>query len=266
VTGVTLIRIEQSYTGKIGLDFKSFATSADGATVNTSYPEYRQCYLAIGCASWRIGDAPASGSPSGSSRLLIDVGGTTTATIQVINTSSSSADTNRPALRLLGAQVGAANTHVLTVRSAPGGIGIANEVPGETSFFLTINIADTTSTSKVTTGLGLSVTTWIQDGGNNVLFTNSTVTTLTMNGGTLRTEGTGAVTTLNSYGGTCNHNSTGTTGTMNLQGGTVSSFGSATARTWTTINAYANSTLIIDPAVITYTTLAAQRRLTIAFS
>ena len=260
VTGVTTIRFEQSYTGKVGLNYLAFATSADGATVNMSYPEYRQGYLAIGATSIRIGDAPASGSPSGSSRILIDAGSTTTATIEVINTASNSADSNRPAVRILANK----SASVVNVRLAPGGVGIAAEVPGETTTLGTINIADTTGTSKVTTGRGLTLTTWIQDGGSNVLQSDQTITTVTVNGGTLRTEGSGAVTTMNANGGTCNHNSTGTTSTLVMRGGTVSSYGSANARTWTTINLWSKSTLTIDPAVITYTTLAAQERISIA--
>ena len=256
----TLIRFEQSYTGKIGLNYLAFATSADGATVNTSYPEYRQLYLAIGCSTFRIGDAPASGSPSGSSRIMIDAGSTTTATIEVINTASNSADTNRPAVRILANK----SASVVNVRSAPGGVGIAAEVPAETSTLGTINIADTTGTSKVTTGRGLTLTNWIQDGGGNVLQSDQTIAAVTVNGGTLRTEGAGAITAMTSTGGTITHNSTGTTGTLTMRGGTVTSFGSAAARTWTTINLWSKSTLTIDPAVISYTTLSAQERLTVA--
>lgn len=262
ITGLALLRIEQSYTGKIGLDYKSLATSIDGATVNTSYSEYKPCYLSIEVISLRIGDLPTFGSPSGSSRILIDLGSTTTCTADILNTSASSADTSRPAVRLLGNK----SAHILNVRSASGGVGVCAEVPGETSTFGTINIADTTSTSKVYTGFGLTLTTWIQAGGNNVLQSNATITTETIAGGTLRTEGTGAVTTMNSYGGTTNHNSTGTTSTINLQGGNVSGFGSSVARTWSAVNLYPDGTIAYDPSVVTVTAFTGQRRLTLATS
>ncbi len=261
VTGVTLIRIEQSYTGKLGLDYQSFAiTTPDGETPNTNYPEYRQLYLSIGATTIRVGDSSSIGTPTGSGRVMLDIGSTTTCTIEVVNTASNSADTNRPAVRILANKAASA----LNVRLAPGGVGIAAEVPAETTTIGTINVADTTSTSKCTTGRGITLTTFIQDGGDNVLQSDNTITTVTVNGGTLRTEGSGAITTLNILDGTTTHNSTGTTSTLNANGGTITSFGSSTARTWTTINLYQRSTLIIDQAVITYTTLAIQNRVTVA--
>lgn len=260
VTGVTLIRQDLTYTGKIGLNYAAFATSANGETVNANYPEYRQLYASIGVATYRHGDYSNFGSATGSPRSLWDFGSATTCAAEIINTSATSTDSPRPALRLLFAK----SASTLTVRSAPGGVGIASEVPSETSTLGTINIADTSSVSKIFTGTGLTVTTYIQDGGNNVLQSNATITTVTCNGGILRTEGTGAHTTLNAYGGTVYSNNTGTTGTMNLQGGNVSSFGSSVARTWSTINVFTDSTLTVDPNVITYTTLAAQRRLVIS--
>ncbi len=264
VTGVTLIRQELTYTGKIGLDYKSFATSSDGATVNTSYPEYRQLYAAIGCVSYRHGDNPTFGSAAGSSRSLWDFGTTTACTMDIINTCANSSETNRPCLRLLGVK----STHSLNVRSAPGGVGIANEVPAEVSTMI-VNVADTTSTSKVVTGPGFTLITWSQSGGNNVLASNATMPTITVTGGTLRLEGTGAITTLNCYSGTVNANSSGTVATINLQGGNCSMFGSSVGRIVNTLNLYPDGSFSYDPAVITFSGgngIVGQRRLTLSTS
>ena len=262
VTGVTLIRQDLTYTGKIGLDYKVFVTGSDGSST-ASYPEYRPCYVSIGCVTYRHGDNPTFGSASGSSRSLWDFGTTTACTMDIINTSSNSNEANRPCLRLLGTK----STHSLNVRSAPGGVGICNEIPGETASMI-VNIADTTSTSKVVTGTGFTLITWSQSGGNNVLASNATMPTITVTGGTLRLEGTGAITTLNCYSGTTNANSSGAIATINLQGGNLSGFGSSVARTWggTAFNVYPDSSYSYDPAVITLSNYAGQRRLTIATS
>ncbi len=250
VTGVTVIRCEQTYTGKIGLNYLAFATSSDGATVNTSYLEYRPLYAAIGVVSLRIGDSSSIGSPSGSTRLMFNLGTTTACTVEVVNTASSSADTNRPAIRLLGVKT----THALNIRSGAGGVGICNEVPGEVSTFGTINISDVTGTTKFVSGRGLTInTSYVQDGGNNVLQSDQTVPLVTVNGGTLRTEGSGALTIGNALGGTWNSNHSGTTATLNVNGGAITSWGSAVARTWTTVNLYPRSTLTVDSAVVTLT-------------
>lgn len=45
-TGHTL-KIEQSYTGRIGLDWRAVATSADGATTDTGAQEYRAVYMQL---------------------------------------------------------------------------------------------------------------------------------------------------------------------------------------------------------------------------
>lgn len=253
VTGVALIRVEQSYSGKIGLNFLAFATSSDGTAVNNSYPEYRPLYAAIGCASLRIGDSSAIGSASGSGRLMFDLGSTTTNTTEIVNTSSSSADSNRPVVRLLYAKSASA----LNVRIAPGGIGVCSEVPGETSTLGTISIIDSTSTSKVVTGLGITLTTWNQNGGNNVLQSNQALSTINVNGGALRIEGAASGFDLFAYGGNTSLNSTGSLSSIDIIGGNVSGLGSSVSRTWSLVQIYGGTggSVALDVKVITITSL-----------
>jgi len=238
-TDLAFLRIDQSYTGKIGLDRTEFATSADGATTDATKHEYRQHYLKLGAEFVDIGEVQGPGTATGSQRIKLH-NSDPSATTTTIHNSKSTGEGVNPAILLL--QDHASST--LQVKSAPGGVGVAVDEPGETTSFATITVSDETASSKVFTGDGLTLTTWIQSGGDNSLkiIANGTVTTATVNGGTLTTDLVGdfTITTLNINGGTANMNHERISGaavtTANLNAGTTNTRGSSTGRTWTTVN------------------------------
>jgi hypothetical protein len=174
--------------------------------------------------------------------------GSTASTITVHDTASGSADTGRPAVRLKAAS---ASSNVY-VRRAPGGVGIAADVAGETSTLASVRVTDESQTSRVLVGPGTTITTYEQRGGVNVLQAAATVTAVTVRGGVLATEGDAAVTTLAAYAGTTYSNSTGTITTLNIYGGTVDFRQNAAPRTITTLNNF-GGTAIYPSTVVTLT-------------
>lgn len=248
--------IEQTYTGKIGLDRTATVTGADGS-VNAAKPEYRDDYLDIGWDECRIGEILGPGSPAGSGRLKLDNDKAGVSTTEVFTTASASADGELPAVRLLAANAGAD----VRVRSASGGVGIAVDDPAETSTVGDVEVSDETPATSVFVGGGVTISNWTQQGGINVLRAAAAVTAVNVLGGELSIEGDGyAVTTLNVEGGTAYPNSTPTGGnamtTVNIDGGTVDGSRSRTARTWQTVNLLGpGATLTADSDVVTVTTL-----------
>lgn len=249
--------IPKTYEGRIGLDYTNFAITADGATSATDPPthEYRDVYLKI-CVDKTtgpvsIGEHFGPGEPIGSSRLMLNLH-TTAAEVVVHDTAVVSADTGRPAVRLLA---DSATTYVY-IRYAPGGVGIAAEIPGETSEVREVQISDTSTASRVFSGDGLTIHTWAQTGGDNVLQA-VTVNTLLAEGGVLQTEGDYTLSTLYNKGATVNCNHTGDVAitTAHLEGGTTDATGSKRGRTWTTVHLHRGATLIGNDDALTITTL-----------
>jgi len=230
------LRIERSFTGIIGLNKLAVATAVAGTTTNSTAPEYRACYLDIEATIVEIGANYGQDTPAGSGRIMLDLG-SAASTITVHSTGQVSTDTGRPAVRLL---TGHAST-LLDIRSAIGGVGVAADVPGETSTIGTVQVSDTSVASRVRVGAGTTITNFFQTGGNNVLNAAATVTSVSVLGGTLTTEGTYLITTLSMKGGICyaNHNNGGSDcvttlamsgGLLNTQGSGIDrSFGAATA-------------------------------------
>ena len=116
---LTSLRIMKSYTGKIGHDYRVFATSADGATTNTTEVEYRERYLNIEAQTLDIGEHYTSGSPAGSSRICIDLDNNS-CVIMIHDTASTSSEVGRPAVRLL-TNTASTTAHII---KAPGGVRI----------------------------------------------------------------------------------------------------------------------------------------------
>jgi len=252
---LTSLTIEQTYTGKIGLYRGAVIVDAAGTT-DPSKPEYREDYLTIGWTTCTIGEQHGPGAPAGSSRLKLDNDKVGASTTTVFNTSSSSFDANLPAVRLLA---GDASADVL-IRQAPGGVGIAVDDPAETATVGDVDISDTTPTSRVFIGDGVTLTNYVQQGGVNILRAAATITLAKCQGGDLTVEGTQLVTTLTVEGGTVFPNNVPAAGsaitTVNLDGGTVDGLRSRAARTWGTVNMREpGSTLRVDPGVVTITTL-----------
>lgn len=252
------LRVMQSFSGKLGLDRAVFVTDANGATPNADYQEYRPTYLKIGLHSTgskyaSVGESysVSSSANAGSKRVMIDFG-TSAGTIEIFNTSSTSSESGRPAVRI---KAGSASFNCL-IRSAPGGFGIAADQVNETSTVGLIEITDTSINSKVITGPGTTLTTWTQYGGTSVMQAAATVPTINGLGGTLRTEGSFAVTAMKVYDGcTLYSNSSGTIATLTPNGGTIDFAQSGIARTVTStvLPIYGTATIKADASVVTFT-------------
>ena len=245
------LRIDQSFTGKIGLDRTNFATSVEGDTVSTTQKdEYREDYLDIGWATGDIGQNFGPGQPNGSTRLKLDNDKAAASVTTIHNTASSSAETGLPAIRLLAAH---ANANII-VRDAPGGVGVAVDVPGETS---TVGIVSV-SNGSVFIGSGTTITTLEVQNGTVLLQAAATVTAINVDGGTVTTEGDYVITALNITGGTVNCNNIKTAGnaitTATITGGTLNGGDSMETRTWATVNPDGGS-IVADDGFITITTL-----------
>lgn len=251
--------IEQTYTGRIGLNVRAFVTGAAGAETDDR-PEYRETsggYLDIGWTTCRIGENQGSEIPVGSGRLKLDNDKAGASTTEVFNTAGVSVDTDMPAVRLL---LNHASANLL-VRTAPGGVGVAVDVPGETATMGDVEISDDSLASRVSLGIGVTLGEWKQQGGQNVLRAAAGVTGVLVLGGDLDTEGAGyRITDMEVRGGTCRPNHTPTGGdaitTVNIAGGLVDGTRSRAARTWGTVNLLrAGANLTRDNDVVTITTL-----------
>lgn len=209
-----------TYIGKLGLRRDSFAINADATDFDTTVPEYRQGYLKIGYDACDIGLQRGPGTANGSTRLKID-NDRAAASETRIHSTASTGENNKAAVLLLAAN---ANADV-EVRSAPGGVGLATDEPGETSTFGDITITDTTTTSSVYCGEGVTLSNWTQRGGQNELAAAADITSVTVDGGTLKLDGGDyTVTTCNHNGGTTTDNHRDATAlitTLNLNGGTI---------------------------------------------
>jgi len=248
------LHVLQTYTGRIGLNRTVFATSSDGATTSDAAPEYRDHYLKLGADLITIGNnLNSSATPNGSSRIKINNNQNAASTCIVYNTGASTADAGMPAFRYLVAHASAE----LYVQFAPQGVGVAADAPGETSTLSKIHISDTTQTSRVITGAGTTLTTWIQSGGTNLMQLAATLTTLELAGGILTTEGDYTITTATVADGELRANQIKTAGnaftTLNLYGGTCDFQRSSRARTVATLNRR-KGTLKAHSDVLTITT------------
>ena len=241
------LSIHLSFTGKIGMERNTFYTAANGQTTDTTKVEYREDYLKIGTELLDIGQVFGTGTNAGSTRIKINNVDAAASTTTVHNTATSG-DTPHPAVRLL-------NTHAsstLLVRRASGGVGVAIDEPGETTTFLSITISDNSTATRVITGDGLTLTTWTQNGGTNLLrlVEDGVLTTCNVRGGSLVTNGDWTLTTLNITAGTIAANHSRVSGdsitTANLTAGSTNSRGSAAARTWVTVNMGDDATLTAD--------------------
>lgn len=149
-----------------------------------------------------------------------------------------------------------------TLAVQKGKVGLA-VLTGETSTVATVRVGhrgNVTGDASVWLGSGVTLTTWQQTGGDNVI--NCAATTLTGEDGQVRTEGTGAIGTINADGATIFPNSTGTITTLTRSGGaagtsSVNFTRCNLARTVSTLTQQPGMTVIYDPAVLTITTRAA---------
>ncbi len=247
------LNIAKSYTGRLGLDYQVFATSADGATTVSTASEYRETALEIDTPILNIRRHNGAGRVNGSARLIINLG-TVACEVTIEDTATQSADLGRSAVRLIMTQ---ANTNVYVER-APGGVGIGTERPDTTSTVGVVSVSAPTASSEVLIGPGVTITTFEQTGGNNTLQAAAAVTTVTCDGGDLITDGPYLITTMNVNRGrvTCNNLGSGAAAVTNLNhnGGTLDGSQSSQARTWTNYQAGRdNAVLLADDGAVTIT-------------
>lgn len=259
--GATLAKllIDKSYTGRIGLDPFAFATTANGQTTNTTVTEYRSHYLAVNASIVEIGENLGAGSPAGSARIKLDLG-TVASRVEIFDMASSSADANRPTIRI---KANNASTDI-HVRRATSGVGINAEVFGETGTINNITMLDPSTTARVVTGDGLTFDTYKQFGGNNTIRA-AAATAIINNGGLLTSEGDFNVATWEANSGTSypNHIKTGgnaiddliigSSEALESPGGAVDATQSPLARTWDTVTPNKGS-LRVDKNVVTINT------------
>lgn len=228
--------VTQAFIGKIGLEASAFATSLDGETLDTDYPEYRGTYLELTADEIVIGEHIGPGTPSGATRICIEQKKSGASTLDVRNTSSTSIN-SRPVVRYKAAHASAD----VVVQLAPGGVGVAVE-SDETSTIGDVAVSDATTSSAVFIGAGTTLTTYEQSGGINRIAAAATVTSVTVYGGELDITGYDyLVTGLNVYGGTVEDTHVNTGGaewtTITMYGGTLElPDADVSARAYTTLN------------------------------
>lgn len=247
-----IVQIDQTYTGRIGLDPTVFAVDVNAETT-TGVREYREDYLTLAAAKVLIGAHDGPGNPNGAGRLKLDNSATGASQTTVYNTAAQASETGRPAVRLL---FGSADAD-LYVRQAPGGVGIGVGIPGETATVGDLYVSDPSERTRVSLGAGVTLANWTQDGGDNVIRAAADITKITVHGGRLRTEGDYQVTTMEINGGVVapNHNHSATGAeivTANLNGGTLDYSGSLEGRAVGTLN-HKGGRLIADPDALTVT-------------
>lgn len=193
---LTSLHIFQSFTGYLG-------------NSNSGQGEY----LEIGATTVWIGEHDAQSTPIGSGRILLNLGSTST-TVNIIDSKQSAIESNKTPIRLLFDNA----SSILNVKK--GLVSVALDHPGETATLGTINVSyknNKNNDSKVWVGENVTLTTWTQSGGQNKL--NSGATTVTVNDGKLSIDGTGAYTTLTVYTpGELDYRSTGTITNLNISG------------------------------------------------
>lgn len=265
-----IIKIEQSFTGKIGLPFDSFVTDGSDNSDSTA-EEYRAQYMELDWAELEIGQNLGPSSPAGSTRLKLHNDRASASTTRIINTHTSG-ESSKPAVRMLLDDDDAE----VFIQAAPGGFCLAADEPGETSNVKTISISDTTSASRVFIGSGVTFKasggSYTQSGGDNTLESAGTIETVDVRGGTLTTFGDYLITTLNISGGTVNSNNASSASppvsitTVNLNGGELNGQGFSESRTWSTVNLSDDGEFKADSWVTVTTLNEPTNRYTISMS
>lgn len=249
--GATLAKFaqEQSYTGRIGLNSSAFATS--DVAEDDSVEEYRDKDLRIDVTKVELGENLGPTQAVGSGRVNLDLGGVVS-TVEIFNTATAPSETNRPAVKILANN---AATNIF-VRSSRGGVGIAMDRPDEVSLINKVSVSDTTTTSRVFVGSGVTLDTYEQNGGTVQLNAAADIAAVICNGGLLNIEGEYEITLMTINGGTVNDNHTDAANAiavLDLKGGTMDGRGSNQTRTWATVNHFPDGTLARDTTKVLVT-------------
>lgn len=210
------LRIDQPNTSVIGLG-RSFTTDVVGSTLATpEVPEYRPQYLAMTSAADAVAcDIGREFGPSvsaGSGRIKIDFGGSTP-TIQLFNSCATSLDDGLMPIQFLFST----NPYgTIYLRSAMINIGAQSE----TCNLLEINVADTSSFSRVVMGPNVSCPTFKCNGGRHTIQTVASLS-ITNNGGIIDVEGNTTIVTNSVNQGTTYVNGAVTVTTSAVKGGAI---------------------------------------------
>ena len=247
-TGLYL-KVEQSYTGMIGLRSSQFAANISGDVYDSNAAEYRPTYLQLDILDLEIGSNTGTSNPLGSQRLKIDNDKAGVSTTTIYDTSATSAEDNLPAVRLKFASTSA---DVFCQNTQTGGAGICVDTPGETSNLGDIYIDG--ATTKFNTGDGTTFLNWVQHQGICIMGASATVTTAERWGGTLTVKDNVTITTFNDR----NAGQTILNGIATNMSVTSSGYVDGTqngdSRTWASVTAI-TGTVKIDFSVVTITTL-----------
>jgi hypothetical protein len=188
----TLLVIEQSFTGTIGLPYNKLTTGS--GSYNTTVPEYRDQFLAIGAAAVRIGENYASGNvaANGSALIKLDLG-TTNAAVLIFNSGNST--DGLPPIRLK-------NTHASSTAKIYGAskVGVCWEDPGSTGQLSEIDTyAGAGGSPSLFVGPGVTLATLIAGAGDCTL-KNAPTAAKVESGAKLTLAGSGTITTLEKRG------------------------------------------------------------------
>lgn len=221
------VLVARSFTGRIGLDPTKFATSADSVTTDSTVPEYRETYLEISAPLVVSGRDLGIGSSAGSSRVKIH-NVLAAASRCLVEGTSATSDGARPAFRYLVAHADA----VLEVFDAPGGVGLAAELPGETSTLDRVEMLGASSASRLVIGAGAAVADYVQGIGTATIASGAAVE---VRGGELNIIGEGYGLALTVSGGRVRDRHTRSGGSewsaIAVSGGVLDLTGSGEART-----------------------------------
>ena len=248
------LTVDKTYTGKIGLDYKVFATSADAITTVATRQEYRDIYLKLTSTNVDLGKSTSAGTATGSQRICLDLH-TGASTIIVHDTANLSSETGRNSVRLKNVNA----SSELYIRAGTGGVGLAADIAGEVSTVSKVVVETASTATKMEMGSGVTCTSYFQYNGTcNFRGLAATLNTLEVHGGTCNTFGSFLITTVNMYGGTLNPTNVDGSGdcitTLNLFGGTVDMLTSNIDRDITTLSLRSASATIIDEGSIQSTT------------
>lgn len=194
------LQVDASYTGRIGLDYLKFATSANGRIVSSEAPEYRPNALKVRASatgSLSIGNV-VSANDRGSDRIIIEYEDATYTpdNVYVYSALARSADTGRNAYRLL-----LKDGNCYCQSATPGGLSIGEEKPGEAVALDLLQIEAGAADSNIICGQGMTLTALTMRGGNVILRESTSLTTVKVYGGDLQVFGTDIIVALYLYGG-----------------------------------------------------------------
>jgi hypothetical protein len=243
------IFIEQTYTGKIGLDRTALVTSADGETLDLTKAEYREDFLRIDVDAIEIGKHVGTGTAIGSQRIKIDNTSTGASTTKVFSTANTGAETNLPPVRLKY------NSTTADIFIRGGSVGIANDEPNETAIIGDLYLNGVNS--NVFCGDGCQIQTVVQTNGRSLIQSTTTILSIALLNGVMQTEGDFTATTIDLEDGTLYPNHIKSAGvaitTLNVNGGLVDFTRTSVLRTVTNVNLKVGASIRVNSDIVTMT-------------